>query len=272
MKVLKQSALTRFLAVAAMSAFLASCGGGSSGTDDPDADAQGAGDFGGGLDPLGDEDNDGITNEIDVDVTGGADENFNGIDDLFESDVDGGGGVVDGGDGGGDPAPAICGGVSGTDEDSSTADWGDNCTLSRSGPHKQSNYTRGVQRVLNCLGYPLTADADFGPATESAVIAFQTDNPPLDADGIVGMQTWGALQDTLASQVFDNSTDSYFVDTQAYDHDGDGLADGLAECFGLTQFYQDVDPATGEGGAWRMAIQPGQIDTIPFSTGIDAVQ
>lgn len=54
---------------------------------------------------------------------------------------------------------------------------------------------RAVQKRLLALGYSLGsygADGDFGNATKSAVRAFQSDNG-LDADGIVGKQTWEAL-------------------------------------------------------------------------------
>lgn len=42
------------------------------------------------------------------------------------------------------------------------------------------------------LGYGISVDHDFGPATEAAVIAFQQAHG-LEADGIVGRITWAAL-------------------------------------------------------------------------------
>lgn len=49
-----------------------------------------------------------------------------------------------------------------------------------------------VQTMLKKHGVILDADADFGPATEKAVLAFQTRNR-LEADGVVGPTTWAAL-------------------------------------------------------------------------------
>lgn len=50
-----------------------------------------------------------------------------------------------------------------------------------------------LQRRLNTLGFNAGApDSVFGPKTERAVIAFQTDRR-IAVDGIVGPQTWGAL-------------------------------------------------------------------------------
>jgi murein L,D-transpeptidase YcbB/YkuD len=53
-----------------------------------------------------------------------------------------------------------------------------------------------LQRSLTALGYPLTADGVFGPATVRAVKAFQQDHG-LAVDGIVGTRTTAALQDAL---------------------------------------------------------------------------
>ena len=52
--------------------------------------------------------------------------------------------------------------------------------------------TREIQTGLNKLGYGLIVDGEFGSLTAAAVIQFQKDYD-LEADGIVGRDTWGAL-------------------------------------------------------------------------------
>ncbi|MEV6166514.1 N-acetylmuramoyl-L-alanine amidase [Streptomyces sp. NPDC052052] len=70
--------------------------------------------------------------------------------------------------------------------------------LSFSSYATQSNGSTGaqvkaVQQLLNEQGYSVGAvDGDFGPATESAVKAYQTTHG-LTSDGIVGSKTWTAL-------------------------------------------------------------------------------
>jgi putative chitinase len=51
-----------------------------------------------------------------------------------------------------------------------------------------------LQTMLQKLGVPLAIDQDFGPATELAVMRFQADKK-LEADGIVGKNTWDALDE-----------------------------------------------------------------------------
>lgn len=51
---------------------------------------------------------------------------------------------------------------------------------------------RKLQEMLNDKGYKLSVDSDFGPATESAVKAYQRDHG-LTVDGEVGEKTWGSL-------------------------------------------------------------------------------
>lgn len=51
-----------------------------------------------------------------------------------------------------------------------------------------------LQAYLNGHGYSLVLDSDFGPATDSAVRAFQRKHTPDDVDGVVGPRTTLALR------------------------------------------------------------------------------
>lgn len=51
---------------------------------------------------------------------------------------------------------------------------------------------RNLQGLLNAHGQRLAVDGDFGPATDSAVRAFQI-SAHIGVDGAVGVQTWSAL-------------------------------------------------------------------------------
>ena len=279
---LKTGVSLRLLVVPAFALGLAACGGGSSGVEeelDPIIE-----------DPLGDVDFDGIPNESDVDLTGGVDNNFNGVDDAFESlagldtdadgitddiDVDQTGGVDENFNGiddafeqdqgavPGGPVAQVCDGSTNgsTDTNSSDADWANNCQLFVGGSHAQSSYSLGVQRALDCLGHPLTPDGIFGPITESAVMAFQTENG-LTPDGIDGPGTWGALEDTLEPLPFDANVNAFFVGP--YDPDMDGIDNRSPGCEGLILFYQNIGD-----GSWQLEDSPG--DGVPnfaaFSTG-----
>ena len=56
----------------------------------------------------------------------------------------------------------------------------------------QGNDVAEIQGQLASLGYDVTADGDFGPATTEAVKAFQV-SKGLSADGLVGPTTYSAL-------------------------------------------------------------------------------
>lgn len=56
-----------------------------------------------------------------------------------------------------------------------------------------------LQNLLRGLNFAVAIDGDFGPGTEVAVTRFQSENG-LTADGIVGPQTWGAM-DTATSNL-----------------------------------------------------------------------
>jgi tRNA A-37 threonylcarbamoyl transferase component Bud32 len=83
-----------------------------------------------------------------------------------------------------------------------TAAWITDCTHysgnGRTGQGDSGKRVLQVQCMLTKRGYSVGstgADGEFGPGTESAVRAFQSAKG-LDADGVVGRQTWTALRDT----------------------------------------------------------------------------
>ncbi|HEU4326508.1 MAG TPA: peptidoglycan-binding protein [Roseiflexaceae bacterium] len=68
--------------------------------------------------------------------------------------------------------------------------------LARSDPPLQSALVGYIQERLAFYGYPVADEADtYGPNTEAALRSFQ-EEWGLEADGIVGPQTWSALRDT----------------------------------------------------------------------------
>jgi len=205
---------SKLIGVAALSAVLVACGGGGTSGDAADA---------GGTDGLGDTDGFGNT-----DVIGSSD----GFGDLDGGVIPGEGDVadnidtgdIDGGfvdpldlDGNGIPdANALlpCQGLGGSDPVSGNADWADNCWLDfdiepededsvTESPFRISAYVQGVQRILFCREAAGTADSIddfsdgiFGMDTRNAIRTFQEDEGLL-ADGRVGMQTWGRMQELV---------------------------------------------------------------------------
>ena len=62
-----------------------------------------------------------------------------------------------------------------------------------------------LQNYLNKYGYKLTVDGDFGAKTQEAVRAYQRNNG-LAVDGIVGTNTWSALQSGTNNKTSGGST------------------------------------------------------------------
>ena len=56
-----------------------------------------------------------------------------------------------------------------------------------------------LQRLLQKLGFMLAVDNDFGAGTEVAVAAFQKQHDLQPVDGIVGNDTWTALDTALGA-------------------------------------------------------------------------
>lgn len=253
----------RYLLIASMTGLLVGCGGSSS--SDPDTETPSSGqDF----------DLDGIPDADDEDADGDGLNDFNGEDNFVDLNSDGldditflteeeanAGVVVE------VTAETPCGGERGTDNDSSTADWNDNCVVKREslgGQFADSLFSAGIQRVLFCSGfgtgtdYTVFADGEYGPASETAAIAFQQFES-ITADGIVGPQTWARLQERvelLDFGIVNETPDTY------------GFTEGA--CANIPMFYQDIslasDGLSTVGGGWTLARnQPNEAETVPFS-------
>ena len=160
------------IAAIALSATLVACGGGSGDGGLDETDIDGVPVIGGGED-------------ID-------DEDFIDGDDLLDPD---------------DTFADGCEGGSGTDLDSSTPEWDDNCRLQVGGEHQISSYSQGVQRIVFCRGHDQGlepteinsfADGNFGPITAEEVRNFQ-EAEGIAADGIVGPETWVCCRKCLNS-------------------------------------------------------------------------
>ncbi|HET7851720.1 MAG TPA: peptidoglycan-binding protein [Methyloceanibacter sp.] len=67
-----------------------------------------------------------------------------------------------------------------------------------------------LQTMLSKLRFPLAIDQDFGAATELAVMRFQGDTK-LTADGIVGKETWDAIEKAVGSASLSSRPSEFLV-------------------------------------------------------------
>lgn len=250
-----------FVVVVAMSGLLVACGGGTSGDGVP-LDEQDADNDGTINSQDADADGDGITDTLDnfVDLDG------DGLDDLSgETEAQANAGSGDNVDNSDVTETNPCGIESGTDNNSSTSTWGDNCYIRRTssgGQFADSFYAVGIQRVLFCEGYgsgdlQTFADGEYGPISEAALKDFQRAEGLVD-DGIVGAQTWARLQEKL---------DSLSLGQPGVTPDVFGFASGV--CAGIPLFYQYTTVGTGAvaiPGRWELSRNPpNTTQTVPFS-------
>lgn len=135
------------------------------------------------------------------------------------------------------------------------ASWSNNSLLSTA-TNSSSSYTKGLQRIIFCLGsHPdnqtivAFSDGIFGPNTKAAVEQFQTDSS-IAVDGIVGPETWGALQNIVELDPEVDAGNGY---------NSHSLISN--DCGTEPQFYQNQ---TGNGD-WKLAKTPGSTTMVQFS-------
>lgn len=149
----------------------------------------------------------------------------------------------------------------------------------------KGNRVKTLQTLLSNKGYSLGSsgiDGDFGPATESAVRKFQADHG-LDVDGIVGPQTWKALNGSyngstsngllkLGSKGDEVRTLQSLLNSKGYSVgsvDGDF---GPATEAAVRKFQADhglgVDGIVGKN-TWAALYGDSNINTLPTNSGRD---
>ena len=261
----------RYLLIASMTGLMVGCGG-SSGDADPGTDTE---------IPIGEQDLDGdfIPNNQDDDSDNDGLDDLNGEDNFVDWDQDGeddftfrtqaeadafaqAGTVVE------VSAENPCGSDRvGTDNNSSTPGWEDNCVVKLDGQFATSYFAAGIQRVLYCSGFQADtsfpdytgfADGIFGIKSKTATLAFQRAESLVE-DGIVGIRTWPRLRSKITrldTGIVNTTPDTY------------GFSEGV--CAGIALFYQDISTFDGgltiEEGGWTLARnQPDVDEAVPFS-------
>ena len=118
--------------------------------------------------------------------------------------------------------------------------------------HSKGNDVERLQELLNDWGYEVDIDGVFGKGTRKAVIELQKDND-LDADGIVGYDTW----DLLLNYVPDDDTE---YDDEEFEEDSD---DEEYEDEGDDEEYEDEE-SEGE--------DPNDYETLKIKSRGDDVE
>ncbi len=246
-----------------LSALLVACGGGTSG------DATDGGDTSGDLNP----DGQGLLTGGDIGL-----ENPDELGpDIIDEDLDG---IPDQANYVDDTA---CRGRGGSDPGSTNAAWNDNCTLEYDldrdieavirSPFYHTTYVKGMQRIVACQEHAGTdvnveawSDGFFGVNTRNAVIEFQRAQG-LIADGIVGPNTWGKLQeqvDNVALLIPSASDADYNAYGIAVNPDASGAIDCSADINFFGKFSEDI-AAEDAFEAWEMSKTAGSAEKGSFS-------
>jgi peptidoglycan hydrolase-like protein with peptidoglycan-binding domain len=79
-----------------------------------------------------------------------------------------------------------------------TGTWSPVSVYQNYGPTYNGYFVRNIQRALKGTGIAVVIDGIYGPGTQEGVRSFQT-KKFLSVDGIVGPQTWGAMDAVLAN-------------------------------------------------------------------------
>ncbi len=130
-----------------------------------------------------------------------------------------------------------------------------------------------VQHLLTSHGHPTTADGDFGPGTAANVQSFQAARG-LDADGVVGNDTWTALV-VPVSQGGTNVNANKAAQTQLNKYGANLVVDGVfgAGTRASVVAFQNSRglPATGtvDAATWRELVGYSQTydQTLCYVTG-----